>query len=50
MELKKLGNSYSKVSSYCLGMIIFGESTDEIDTHQQINDSIFAGTKFIYLI
>lgn len=47
MELKELGNSYSKVSSYCLGMIIFGESTDEIDAHQKINDSISAGIKFI---
>ena len=47
MELKKLGMSELKVSPYCLGTMTFGETTQEDDAHQQINESIDAGINFI---
>ena len=47
MELKKLGMSELKVSPYCLGTMTFGETTQEDDAHQQINESLDAGINFI---
>ena len=40
MELKKLGMSELRVSPYCLGTMTFGETTQEDDAHQQINESL----------
>ena len=47
MKYKKLGNSTLKVSSYCLGTMTFGETTDETDAHHQINEALFKGINFI---
>ena len=47
MNFKKLGNSDLKVSSYCLGTMTFGETTNEEDAHLQINEAIFRGINFI---
>ena len=47
MHYKNLGNSSLKVSSYCLGTMTFGETTDETDAHLQINDTLFNGINFI---
>ena len=47
MDLKNLGNSNLLVSPYCLGTMTFGETTDEKDAHQQINECIAAGINFI---
>ena len=47
MHYKKLGNSSLKVSSYCLGTMTFGETTDETDAHLQIDESISNGINFI---
>ena len=47
MHYKNLGNSNLKVSSYCLGTMTFGESTDEEDAHLQIYESLEAGINFI---
>ncbi len=47
MFLKNLGKSDLVVSSYCLGTMTFGETTDETDAHLQINESLSAGINFI---
>ena len=47
MDYKKLGKSDLKVSSYCLGTMTFGETTEELVAHQQINESIEKGINFI---
>ena len=47
MQLKKLGNSDLLVSSYCLGTMTFGESTDQIDAHKQITEALSQGINFI---
>ena len=47
MNLKNLGNSNLLVSSYCLGTMTYGETTEERDAHQQINACIDAGINFI---
>ena len=47
MHYKNLGNSNLKVSSYCLGTMTFGESTNEEDAHLQIYESLEAGINFI---
>ncbi len=46
MELKKLGNSELKVSDYCLGTMTFGEQTNEIDSHIQMDKALEAGINF----
>ena len=47
MHFKKLGNTDLKVSSYCLGTMTFGETTDETDSCMQINESLSRGINFI---
>ena len=47
MFYKTLGKSDLKVSAYCLGTMTFGETTDQEDAHQQINESIENGINFI---
>ncbi len=46
MELKKLGNSELVVSDYCLGTMTFGEQTNEIDSHKQMDKALDAGINF----
>ena len=46
MQLKNLGQSELRVSSYCLGTMTFGESTSEKDGHVQMDLSIDAGINF----
>ena len=46
MQLKNLGQSELRVSSYCLGTMTFGESTSEKDGHEQMDLSIDAGINF----
>ena len=47
MHYKNLGNSELKVSSYCLGTMTFGETTEEDDAHLQISESLAKGINFI---
>ena len=47
MDFKYLGLSDLKVSSYCLGTMTYGETTEESDAHLQINEAISAGINFI---
>ena len=47
MHYKILGNSNLKVSSYCLGTMTFGETTDQVDAHLQINEALSKGINFI---
>ena len=46
MQLKNLGPSELRVSSFCLGTMTFGESTSEKDGHVQMDLSIDAGINF----
>ena len=46
MQLKNLGQSELRVSSYCLGTMTFGETTSEKDGHEQMDLSIDAGINF----
>ena len=47
MEYRNLGNSGLKVSSYCLGTMTYGETTEENDAHLQISESVSKGINFI---
>jgi len=47
MDFRYLGKSNLKVSSYCLGTMTYGETTDENDAHLQINEAVDAGINFI---
>lgn len=47
MKLNKLGNSQLFVSPYCLGTMTFGETTEQEDAHQQINEALEYGINFI---
>ena len=47
MIYKTLGKSKLKVSSYCLGTMTYGETTDENDAHLQINAALSAGINFL---
>jgi len=47
MKLNKLGNSELFVSPYCLGTMTFGETTEQEDAHQQINEALEYGINFI---
>ena len=47
MNFKNLGLSDLKVSSYCLGTMTYGETTEENDAHLQINEAVSAGINFI---
>ena len=47
MKLNKLGNSELFVSPYCLGTMTFGETTEQEDAHQQINEALEHGINFI---
>ena len=47
MKLKKLGNSDLRISCYCLGTMTFGETTNELDAHLQIDESLNAGINFL---
>ena len=47
MKLNKLGNSDLLVSPYCLGTMTFGETTEQEDAHQQINEALEHGINFI---
>ena len=46
MQIKNLGQSELRVSSYCLGTMTFGETTSEKDGHEQMDLSIDAGINF----
>ncbi len=47
MKLNKLGKSDLLVSAYCLGTMTFGETTEQEDAHQQINEALEHGINFI---
>ena len=47
MIYKTLGKSKLKVSSYCLGTMTYGETTDENDAHLQINEALSSGINFL---
>ena len=47
MNFRYLGKSSLKVSSYCLGTMTYGETTDEYDAHLQINEAVSSGINFI---
>ena len=47
MHSKKLGNSDLTVSSYCLGTMTFGETTEESIAHKQISECFEKGINFI---
>ena len=47
MKLNKLGNSELFVSPYYLGTMTFGETTEQEDAHQQINEALEYGINFI---
>ena len=47
MYYRNLGNSGLKVSSYCLGTMTYGETTEENDAHLQISESVSKGINFI---
>ncbi|WBU60039.1 aldo/keto reductase [Paracoccus albus] len=47
MEREKLGQSDVEVSSFCLGTMTFGNQTDEVDAHQQIDLALDAGITFL---
>ncbi|MFD1940886.1 aldo/keto reductase [Paradevosia shaoguanensis] len=47
MEYRKLGNSGTVVTSYCLGTMTFGQETDEATSHLIMDDYIKAGGNFI---
>ena len=47
MDFRYLGKSGLRVSSYCLGTMTYGETTEEKDAHLQINEAVSAGINFI---
>ena len=47
MEFRYLGLSGLKVSSYCLGTMTYGETTEENDAHLQISEAFSSGINFI---
>jgi len=47
MEYRKLGNSGTVVTSYCLGTMTFGQETDGATSHLIMDDYIKAGGNFI---
>ena len=47
MKYKKLGNTDLDVSLICLGTMTFGETTEQEDAHQQINEALEHGINFI---
>ena len=50
MHLKKLGKSDLTVSSYCLGTMTFGETTEESIAHKQISECFEKGINFIDIV
>ena len=47
MEYRKLGNSGTVVSAYCLGTMTFGDEADEAASHRIANDYAASGGNFI---
>ena len=47
MDIRYLGLSGLKVSSYCLGTMTYGETTEENDAHLQISEAFSSGINFI---
>jgi len=47
MEYRKLGNSGTIVTSYCLGTMTFGAEADETTSHLILDDYVEAGGNFI---
>ena len=47
MKFVNLGNTELKVTDFCLGTMTWGEQTDEVDAHKQIEMSLDAGINFI---
>ena len=47
MEYRKLGNSGTVVSAYCLGTMTFGDEADEAASHRIASDYAAAGGNFI---
>ena len=47
MDFRYLGLSGLKVSSYCLGTMTYGETTEENDAHLQISEAFSSGINFI---
>ena len=47
MDFRYLGKSDLKVSSYCLGTMTYGETTEENDAHLQISEAFSSGINFI---
>ena len=47
MDFRYLGLSGLKVSSFCLGTMTYGETTEEKDAHLQISEAFSYGINFI---
>ena len=47
MKFVNLGSTELKVTDFCLGTMTWGEQTDEVDAHKQIEMSLDAGINFI---
>src|SRR5205085_8815504 len=47
MEYRRLGNSGLKVSTICLGAMMFGEQTDEAVAGRIVDSAFAAGINFI---
>ena len=47
MKFVNLGNTELTVTDFCLGTMTWGEQTDEVDAHKQIEMSLDAGINFI---
>lgn len=47
MELRRLGNSGIKVSALCLGVMMFGDRTDETEAGRIVSSARSAGVNFI---
>ena len=47
MEYRKLGNSGTIVTAYCLGTMTFGHEADEATSHRILDDYAAAGGNFI---
>jgi aryl-alcohol dehydrogenase-like predicted oxidoreductase len=47
MDYRKLGNSGTVVSTFCLGTMTFGAESDEATSHRILDDYVAAGGNFI---
>ena len=50
MKYSFLGETDIKVSNYCLGTMTFGEQTNEVDSHLQMDKAFDAGTSYPWYV